>query len=114
MEWIFGAVALVLSTTLPVLISNRKTRGAVGRVHDEVRTNHGLRAGDYLEMVAQVQETSAAQGRVIASLAQSWGDHTVADAVSFEEISKRLEHIEDAVRHHHPPTGGRRAGDAQG
>lgn len=49
-------------TSIPVIIaaitglvvtlrSNRKNRKATEAVHDEIRTNHGKRAGEYLEMV---------------------------------------------------------------
>lgn len=93
-----GGVGLILSTTLPVILSNRRTKDAVAAVHDEVRTNHGQRAGDYLEGIADLKEFSSRQTALFEALAKTWADHTIADAVSFEEISTRLGQIEAEMR----------------
>lgn len=87
---LIGAAALIASVTMPIIIT-RRVGSKVDAVHDEVRTNHGMRAGDYLEKVADLQVEVAAQGKVLTHLAQAWGDHTVSDAVSFKEINDRLE-----------------------
>lgn len=92
-----SAVGLGVSTIIPVVVTRRaaaRTAEKVDNVHAEVRTNHGMRAGEYLELLTSIQSEVASQGRVVAHLAQAWGDHTVSDAVSFEEITKRLAGIE--------------------
>lgn len=93
MDWgmIFTALAsasgLVASTTVPVWLSNRKTRNEVGarvaEVHEEVRTNHGKSAGEYIENIAGNQE----------ALFRLLVDHTAQDAVQFHDIKERLNQL---------------------
>jgi hypothetical protein len=56
---------------------------SVKAVHEEVRTNHGKRAGEYLEMVPDMMKLLA--------------EHTVQDADQFGQIAKRLDDLDAKV-----------------
>lgn len=63
--------------------SNAEVRDSVNAIHEEVRTNHGLKASEYLEMIAQVktdQEFVKAQLGSIVRLAAD--THTQVGLVS--------------------------------
>jgi hypothetical protein len=49
-------ILAALAGLIVTLRSNRKNRQATNDVHDEIRTNHGLRAGEYLEMIGPLVE----------------------------------------------------------
>jgi hypothetical protein len=84
-----GAAGLVLAGFVQVL-GQRKTRKTVEAVHDEVRTNHGKSASDYLEMVEEVKDkltqVEANQNAFVRLLA----DHTTQDGRQFQEIHDML------------------------
>lgn len=117
---LIGLIGLIASVTIPVVMG-RRTQTKVDAVHAEVKTNHGLRAGEYMEMVAEVlaeARTHAAKvtqvEAMVTDLSQQWADHTISDAVSFDEISARLEGIEDHARRAAVAQARRRRGDAAG
>lgn len=47
----FVGAMVAIPGIIAVLRSNKRTRESSERVHDEVRTNHGMRAGEYIEMI---------------------------------------------------------------
>lgn len=89
---IASAASLVASTTVPVWLSNRKTRNEVtaqvAGVHDEVRTNNGKSAGDYLEMVGHIADSQEAMFWLLAELESR--DHS-----QFEATMRELALIKD-------------------
>jgi hypothetical protein len=92
-----GTAGLVSAAALPAWFSSKRTIKAVEAVHTEVRTNHGLTASQYLEMVADVKTTveivAAGQDSIVKLIA----DHTMQDAVNFEQIRADMGAIEALV-----------------
>lgn len=82
-----GATALVASSSIPVYLQAHKTRRELGRrvgqIHDEVKTNHGKSAGEYLEMIGQIAETQEALFWLLAEL----------DARDHRQYEKTMEHL---------------------
>lgn len=66
--------------------AQRRTRVAVEGVHDEVRTNHGRRAGEYLEDISQVKTD-------LNSLATTFAKHVDSDAEQFRIVTQGLEEL---------------------
>lgn len=63
------------------VFANRKTRDKIEQVHGEVRTNHGRRAGDYLEDISKVLNSQAVMtGRL-------------------DDLSAKVKHLDDRVDH---------------
>lgn len=85
METVLAAIITTLGAVY-VTLGQRRTRRAVTDVHDEIRTNHGLRAGEYLERVAEVQIS-------VARLRLDLADHAVTDSENFDSLRKSLNTI---------------------
>lgn len=66
--------------------ANRKLAGRVGDLHDEVRTNHGVRQGqrieDLGEDVAYIRRTMVTKTELL--------DHTQQDAEHFSALEKQI------------------------
>lgn len=66
--------------------SQRATRAKVEEVHQEVRTNHGKQASEYLEMIGELKKGQDA-------LLWLFAEHTQQDAAAFAELKGRFEAI---------------------
>lgn len=62
------------------VVSARRAR----QTHAEVRTNHGLRAGEYLELVSAN----------ILDLKTSLDDHTANDTEQFEALQRQISNLQ--------------------
>lgn len=78
----FGATATAFQT----LRMKRETKA----LRADVATNHGMRPGEYLEKihaeVANIKSLVVQSALHTASLADQLADHTISDAVNFEEL----------------------------
>ena len=94
MEAVITAVVAGCFSLAGIAMSQRKTRQGVEAVRAEVSTNHGMRAGEYLETihaeVASVRNLAEAMERHQAQLAQALTDHTIADAENFERLRRLI------------------------
>lgn len=62
-----------VAAAVPGAIAARR----VNKVHDEVRTNHGLRQGDYVELTAMV----------VGELKTAFTEHVEVDKASFDALT---------------------------
>lgn len=86
---ILSAVILAIAGIVVALVQQVRTQRKVSEVHDALKTNHGKRPGEYLEMVGDLAEQVTRLDRKVDTVAGTLADHTVADAVNFEEQRKR-------------------------
>lgn len=54
-----GAFITAAATILVVVLSGNRSNKVTERVHDEVRTNHGKKAGEYIEQIGPLMEWAA-------------------------------------------------------
>jgi hypothetical protein len=80
---IAAAVIAALGVIISTWLANRKTRRGVTAVHDEVRTNHGKRAGEYLENVD--------------ALLTLFAEHTAQDERNFNELRRGMDALSAKV-----------------
>lgn len=90
---IIGTGGLVVVAIIGYL-GQRVTRSQVRDLHDEVRTNHGLKAGQYLELTAASAAKAAVEAAVARSVAESlvgeFRKHAEQDRINFEEIRELI------------------------
>lgn len=77
-EAMFGAILVAVPATITALASWRASR----RVHAEVKTNHGHRAGEYLDTVLP-ERIGRLEGLLDA--------HAISDREAFDAINEKLE-----------------------
>jgi len=56
---VLGSIPVILAAVTGLLVtlrSNRRNRQATEKVHDAIRTNHGKRPGEYLEMIGPIAD----------------------------------------------------------
>lgn len=68
---------------VPATVAGAAAWKAARGVHKEVRTNHGLRQGDYVELTAMV----------VGELRESFATHVQQDADNFATINEQLAEI---------------------
>ena len=114
-----GALAIVIAAFIPVWWSTRSARRSVKSLHDEVRTNHGKKAYEYLEMVGEIKADMTAMhgqldsvGKMVGAQEHSFTDllarHTAEDQERFDVIIERLDeiqHVTDVIAE--PEKGGK-------
>lgn len=70
-----GAFVTAAATILVVVLSNGRSTRATHAVHEEVRTNHGKRAGEYIEMIGPLAEWAEHHTAEDNELRQALGLH---------------------------------------
>lgn len=83
---ILGTVPPTIAASA-ALITARRSRNDVSAVHEEVRTNHGMRAGEYLESIAAAQTV---QSNLLLA-------HTTQDEGQFKAIHEESARLRDVV-----------------
>lgn len=83
---LFSVVGLLVTGTFAILQVRRKASDAEAAI----RTNHGLRPGEYLEMVADVKVMVADLSVSVSDLKHALVEHTAADAEHFGELHADL------------------------
>ena len=95
------AAATCFVAAVPLYLTLRKTHKSVQTVHQEITTNHGKRAGEYIEMIPHVL---AEQARVryelkadeahhderFDTIERVLDDHRADDDDHFDQIQKTL------------------------
>ena len=79
------AIAL-LGAGVTLVVSLVALFGQLASIKASVKTNHGKRPGEYLEMIAELLE---GQGEIKAQL----DAHTTQDAERFDELTERLDEL---------------------
>lgn len=73
---IIVAILAAVPPTILALASWRGTR----QVHAEIKTNHGLRAGEYLEMQTQLSEGQSRLSATVASIERNMASKWALDS----------------------------------
>ena len=98
-------VAAFITAYIPVRWSSKKTQRQVADLHDEVRTNHGKKPSEYLEMIADVNTGVGILEGKLDSLTKAVGAqgqefegllavHTREDEDRFDQIIVRLDALD--------------------
>lgn len=94
-----GSVAVAVVAGVFGVWNIRETRRGTSAVHDEVKTNHGLRAGEYLERVADLgvsMEVLTAEVRALGqrmATREQLDSHTEEDHAFQRMILDRLKEV---------------------
>lgn len=94
---VLAALIAAAAAVIGPWLQGRKTRKATTALSADIATNHGKRPGEYLEEihaglicgreeVADIRRLVVLQTEHSANLARQLADHTVADAVNFQEL----------------------------
>lgn len=94
---ILSAVILAIAGIVVALVQQVRTQRKVSEVHDALKTNHGKRPGEYLEMVGELSEQVAKIDRGLSAVACTVADHTLADEVNFQVIRERQEVLDQRI-----------------
>jgi hypothetical protein len=82
-----------------MMISRRMKRveGTVDSIHADIQTNHGKKAFEYLEMIADIQNeqldsklATLENRRLLVEQAQMLVDHTEHDSKNFNELKELI------------------------
>jgi hypothetical protein len=93
----------------PVLVAAVSSAGVIGAavvagafqlrsLKREVKTNHGLRAGDYLEKIADVAEVSSQTLLKLEELGEKFDQHRIDDSLHFTLLHKRIDRMRGTDR----------------
>lgn len=77
------SIVVALIGAFALVWTSRSTRKAVGEVHDEVRTNHGKKAYEYLEGIDDLKQGQEAMFVMLA-------EHTLQDDKNFKELREAV------------------------
>ena len=98
-------VAITFIATLPAIIAAvlmigkrmKRVEGTVDGIQADIQTNHGKKAFEYLEMIADIHEESLNNRieiletkRLMLDHAAALDDHTVHDAENFNELKSLI------------------------
>lgn len=100
-----AALGVALIAAVPATIAALASWRQAKKTRGEISTNHGLRAGEYIEAIAhQVGVLKANQEIAVAQahtyhLAQTEAlrEHTAQDAERFEALQEEIQAIKDAL-----------------
>lgn len=70
----------------PAFLTMRRAERKMEAVHDEVRTNHGRPAREYLEMIAEVKTAVELVAAGQAAVVKLIGEHTLQDERNFNDL----------------------------
>lgn len=77
---ILTSVPVIIAAVTGLIVtlrSNRRNRQATQAVHDEIKTNHGLRAGEYLEMVGPLVDWAIEHTEADNEMREALGLHPI-------------------------------------
>jgi hypothetical protein len=89
---VIAAVIIGVFGLIGVYFQHRTTR-RVEQMHDALKTNHGKRPGEYLELVGELDEKVDRLERAVGVVAATVADHTVADESNFAQLRTNQEHM---------------------
>lgn len=83
---IVACTAVLGALAVRIKSAAKANTAATVAAHADLKTNHGKRPGEYLEMVADVQVDVQALAHKVDKVIALIADHTVQDATNFSEL----------------------------
>lgn len=74
------AIIVAFIATVPPTIMALASWGSSRKVHAEIKTNHGLRAGEYLEMQTVLAEGQSRLGAAVSSIERNMASRWALEA----------------------------------
>lgn len=87
--------AIIASVVGAYAVLHRKTREELKGIRQEVATNHGLRAGEYLEMIADVSEDMSKARIDMAELKVLFAEHQSQDDANFAAVRRGIQSLRE-------------------
>lgn len=101
-------VLITFIATLPAIIAAvlmiskrmKRVEGTVDGIQADIKTNHGKKAFEYLEMIADIHEESLNNRieiletkKLMVDHAEALSDHTVHDEANFNELKELINEL---------------------